>query len=102
LKPDSSADEGWDATQGALNEYGVPGGSVLGSSRICMTRRRCRSAVPGINVVPSGSGMEIQVRYITRAHERHETRRRIYNAVLGLMHGKRPDEPPAGTELAHT
>jgi small-conductance mechanosensitive channel len=47
------------------------------------------SAVPGINVVPTSQGIEIHVRYITRAHERHETRRDLYNSVLELMHGKR-------------
>ena len=38
---------------------------------------------------PTGSGVEIRVRYITRAYERNETRRRIYDAVIELMHGKR-------------
>jgi small-conductance mechanosensitive channel len=47
------------------------------------------SAVPGIHVVPTGLGMEVVVRYITRAHERHDSRRRLYQAVLELMHGKR-------------
>ncbi|HET7753701.1 MAG TPA: mechanosensitive ion channel family protein [Anaeromyxobacteraceae bacterium] len=47
------------------------------------------SAVPGINVVPTGNGIEVIVRYITRAHERHESRRHLYQAVLELMHGKR-------------
>jgi len=47
------------------------------------------SAVPGINVVPTSQGIEVRVRYITRAHERHETRRGLYNAVLELLHGKR-------------
>jgi len=55
------------------------------------TRYRVRaiSAVPGINVVPTGSGIEVHVRYITRAYERHETRKRLYEAVVELMHGKR-------------
>jgi small-conductance mechanosensitive channel len=50
------------------------------------------SAVPGIHVVPTGNGTELVVRYITRAHERHESRRRLYQAVLELMHGKRVAE----------
>ena len=45
--------------------------------------------MPGINVVPSGGGIEVRVRYITRAYERYETRKRLYAAVLELMHGKR-------------
>src|SRR5579863_3356063 len=47
------------------------------------------SAKPGINVQPSGSGVEVSVRYITRAYDRHETRKRLYAAVVELMHGKR-------------
>ncbi len=54
------------------------------------TRYRVRafSAAPGINVVPTGAGIEVRVRYITRAHERHETRKRLYQAVMELMHGR--------------
>jgi small-conductance mechanosensitive channel len=47
------------------------------------------SAVPGINVLPTAAGIEVRVRYITRAYERHETRKRLYEAVVGLMHGRR-------------
>lgn len=47
------------------------------------------SAVPGINVVPTGGGIEVHVRYITRAYERHEARKRMYDAVVEMMHGKR-------------
>ncbi|MGZ6124540.1 MAG: mechanosensitive ion channel domain-containing protein [Myxococcales bacterium] len=53
------------------------------------------SAVPGIQVVPTTNGIEVVVRYITRAHERHEVRRRLYQAVFELMHGKRGAEARA-------
>ena len=43
----------------------------------------------GINVVPTAAGIEVHVRYITRAYERHEARRRLYEAVVEVMHGKR-------------
>lgn len=46
------------------------------------------SATPAVNVRPSGSSVEVRVRYITRAYERHETRKRLYEAVVALMHGK--------------
>jgi small-conductance mechanosensitive channel len=49
------------------------------------------SATPAINVRPIGSGVEVRVRYITRAYERHETRQRLYDAVVALMHGKREE-----------
>jgi small-conductance mechanosensitive channel len=51
------------------------------------------SARPGINVVPTGSGIEVHVRYITRAFERHQARKRMYEAVVEMMHGRR--EPVA-------
>jgi len=47
------------------------------------------SARPGINVVPTGAGVELRVRYITRAYERHQARKRMYEAVVEMMHGKR-------------
>jgi small-conductance mechanosensitive channel len=47
------------------------------------------SAAPGINVVPTAAGIEVHVRYITRAYERHEARKRMYEAVVEMMHGRR-------------
>jgi len=47
------------------------------------------SAEPAISVRPTGSGVEVKVRYVTRAHERHEMRKRLYEAVFELMQGKR-------------
>lgn len=47
------------------------------------------SAVPGVQVIPGAGGMEIRARYLTRAFERHETRLRMNQAVLELMHGPR-------------
>jgi small-conductance mechanosensitive channel len=52
-------------------------------------RAKTLSAKPGINVVPTSSGIEVHVRYITRAYERHETRQRLNEAIVELMHGKR-------------
>ena len=52
-------------------------------------RAKTLKALPGINVQPTGSGVEVRVRYITRAYERHETRRRLYEAVIEMLHGKR-------------
>ena len=51
------------------------------------------SAVPGINVRPTGAGVELRVRYVTRAYERHEARKRIYEAVVGMMHVRREAVP---------
>jgi small-conductance mechanosensitive channel len=49
------------------------------------------SATPAISLRPTGSGVEVRVRYITRAYERHETRKRLYEAVVELMQGKREE-----------
>ncbi len=61
--------------------------------RNATTRYRVQSfsAEPAINVRPTGSGVDVRVRYITRAYERHETRQRLYQAVVELMH-KKPEE----------
>jgi len=55
------------------------------------TRYRVQSfsAKPAINVRPSGSSVEVSIRYITRAYERHETRKKLNAEVMQLMHGKR-------------
>ncbi len=50
------------------------------------------SAVPGFTVVPTAAGVEIHVRYITRAPERHEARRRLYQEVVALLHRKPGEE----------
>ena len=51
-------------------------------------RVQALSAVPGINVKPTASGIEVRVRYITRAFERHDSRKRLYEAIVAMMHGK--------------
>ncbi len=53
------------------------------------------SAQPGINVRPTSNGIEVRVRYITRAYQRHEDQRGLYQAVVELMHGRRPEDAPA-------
>jgi small-conductance mechanosensitive channel len=54
-------------------------------------RVQALSAAPGVNVQPTAAGIEVRVRYITRAYERHEARKRLYEAVVELMHGKREE-----------
>jgi len=46
------------------------------------------SAAPAIDVRPTGGGVQVIVRYITHAHERYEVRARLYQAIVGLLHGK--------------
>jgi small-conductance mechanosensitive channel len=56
-------------------------------------RVKAFTAVTGVQVVPGPNGMEIRARYITRAFERHETRLRLNQAVVALMHGPRAETP---------
>jgi small-conductance mechanosensitive channel len=46
------------------------------------------SAKPAINLRPTGSGVEVHVRYITRAQERQATRAHLYEAIVELLHGR--------------
>jgi small-conductance mechanosensitive channel len=54
-------------------------------------RVKAFSAVPGVQVSAGPNGMEVRARYLTRAFERHETRLRLNQAVVELMHGPRGD-----------
>ncbi len=49
------------------------------------------SAAPAINLRPTTSGVEIHVRYITRAQERHATRAKLYQEVVALLHQKQSE-----------
>src|SRR5256885_6887536 len=49
---------------------------------------RALSAAPAINLKPVSAGVEIAVRYITRANERYELRSRLYQAAMNLISKK--------------
>ena len=40
---------------------------------------------PAVNLRPSGSGVDVEVRYVTRASERFEMRNRLYQRVINLL-----------------
>jgi hypothetical protein len=44
-----------------------------------------KNAAPAINVKPVVGGIEIAVRYITRANERYQLRAKLYEAAVALM-----------------
>jgi small-conductance mechanosensitive channel len=46
------------------------------------------SPQPSIDVRPAGTGVDIVVRYVTKAGVRLETRNRLFSAVVDLMQGK--------------
>jgi hypothetical protein len=54
------------------------------------------SAVPAIEVRPTNLGVNLVVRYIVRAHERHEVRTKLYQAIVELLHTKRVETISAG------
>ena len=54
------------------------------------------SADPSVSVKPTSSGIEITVRYITRASERHDVRTRLYQSVIEMLQRR----PGAGAVVA--
>ncbi len=60
-------------------------------------RAQSVSATPAINVRPTTSGVEVHVRYITRANERYAMRAHLYQALVELLHRRRVDEGTAET-----
>jgi small-conductance mechanosensitive channel len=44
------------------------------------------TAGPAVDMRPSASGIDIVVRYVTRASDRSEVRNRLYQCVIGLLH----------------
>lgn len=45
------------------------------------------SAMPSVNLRPAGAGVDIVIRYITRAGVRVETRNHLFAMILELMQG---------------
>src|SRR5438445_6599887 len=56
------------------------------------------SAAPAINVKPVSGGVEIAVRYITRANERYQLRSKLYQAAMNLISKKDSLEPVSISE----
>jgi len=49
------------------------------------------SAMPSVNLRPAGAGVDILIRYITRAGVRVETRNRLFAVIVDLMQGESKD-----------
>ena len=66
------------------------------------TRYRAQpvSAAPEISLRPTTAGIEVHVRYITRAGERHATRTRLYQALVDLLHTRPAEQVAAATAQA--
>lgn len=46
------------------------------------------SAAPSISVRPGSGGVNVLVRYLTRARERQQLRSKLYQSIVELLHGK--------------
>ena len=57
-------------------------------------RIKSLSADPAINLRPTTAGVEVHVRYITRASERYAARAHLYQGIVELLH-HRPEERPS-------
>jgi small-conductance mechanosensitive channel len=51
------------------------------------------SAAPAMSIRPTGAGVTVAVRYITRASERYQVRAKIYRSIVELLHNKPEPEP---------
>jgi small-conductance mechanosensitive channel len=51
-------------------------------------------AEPSVDMRPASSGVDIVVRYVIRAGDRFETRNRLYQSVIDLLHSRQSDEEP--------
>ncbi|MFI5104438.1 MAG: mechanosensitive ion channel family protein [Terriglobales bacterium] len=58
-------------------------------------RMQSLAVAPAIHLRPTGAGVEMQVRYITSANERYATRSRMYEKIVGLLHGEAQAQGPA-------
>ena len=58
------------------------------------------SAAPAVSLRPTSSGIEVHVRYITRAGERHAMKTRLYQALVELLHGRTGDQAAAASAPA--
>ena len=52
-------------------------------------------ATPSVDMRPAASGVDIVVRYVTRAGDRFDMRNRLYQSVIDLLH--KPDGPPSSS-----
>jgi small-conductance mechanosensitive channel len=78
-----TADETEASARGAEQEW----------ERVVSTRgNKTFSAAPSMSILPVATGVNVVVRYITRARERQEVRTRLYRAVVDLLRQKNVPE----------
>jgi len=72
--------------------------------RLASSSREMRaiSAAPAMSIKPVAGGVEVGVRYITRANERYQLRAKLYQDAVELLGSKRAPETPAPTVATAT
>jgi small-conductance mechanosensitive channel len=63
--------------------------------RATRDRMQSVSAAPAINLRPTPAGVDVHVRYITRANERYATRTKLYQDIVGVLHQRPEPASPA-------
>lgn len=58
-------------------------------NRVAPSASTSFSAAPSLDVRPTALGVNVVVRYITRANERHQVRARLYHAIVELLQKKK-------------
>lgn len=58
------------------------------------------SAAPAVNLRPAGDNFSVEVRYVTRASERPQTRNRLYRRVIDVLRGPSSDPHKGVPELS--
>jgi hypothetical protein len=59
------------------------------------------SAMPSVNLRPAGAGVDILIRYITRAGVRVETRNQLFTMIVDLMQGVPKEDSNVATPAQH-
>jgi hypothetical protein len=59
------------------------------------------SAMPSVNLRPAGAGVDIVIRYITRAGVRVETRNQLFAKIVELMQGSSKEKRDLNALSSH-
>jgi hypothetical protein len=57
--------------------------------------------MPSVNLRPAGAGVDIVIRYITRAGVRVETRNQLFAKIVELMQGGSKEKRDVGALSSH-
>jgi small-conductance mechanosensitive channel len=59
-------------------------------------------ATPSVDMRPASSGVDIVVRYVTRAGDRFDMRNRLYQSVIDLLHKPVTEKPPVANQEVYS